>query len=66
MTGVADDRDSLVEDQNTYPKKRRKPSRETRLSDKWRSGWAGNPAGLDSFAKELSSDIKKPDAFASG
>ena len=43
MAGVAGERDSLVEDQNTYPQKRRKPSRKTRLSDKWRSGRDSNP-----------------------
>ena len=35
--------DSLVEEQNTYSHKRRKPSRKTRLSDKWRSGRDSNP-----------------------
>ena len=34
--------DSLVEEQNTYSHKRRKPSRKTRLSDKWRM--AGAPS----------------------
>ncbi len=34
--------DSLVEEQNTYSHKRRKPSRKTRLSDKWRM--AGTPS----------------------
>ena len=32
MPGLSGDRDSLVKNQNTYPWKRRKPSRKTRLS----------------------------------